>query len=325
MKKLIYGTLFLALVGIGFTSCEKENLSNSVINSEVNITNNNIPTFDNMEEVHERLDLLSKMGEDERRAYEKENDSKSLLTEVYEVYEGIGMENLDSRVELEDYIAQHPSILSLKANIDKELEYRPYFSDNHYSTIANKNRLFIVGDICFKVFDDGLVSAPKSNMSLLSEISEISVKDVPQTEEITISHFNLEESTKRASCNSYYNGATQTSGKQRTKVFVTTGIYPATIDDIVFLSGKIRPYKKTLGIWYHAKRTISGRFDATAIFFNTIGQQTLTLDDNVPPTLAYSVSISQLDFDFIATRPKITTIDSWGDTPSTSTVTVICN
>ena len=29
MKKLIYGTLFLAIIGIGFTSCEKEEIVNS--------------------------------------------------------------------------------------------------------------------------------------------------------------------------------------------------------------------------------------------------------------------------------------------------------
>lgn len=89
MKKLIYGGLFLALVGIGFIGCNKEDINNIGNNS-------NIPKFDSFEALYEKMDMLNKMGEKERRGYEIANGYKSLLTEVYEVYEGVDVESLKS-------------------------------------------------------------------------------------------------------------------------------------------------------------------------------------------------------------------------------------
>lgn len=331
MKKLIYGTLFLASVGIGITSCEKKELNNSINSNDVKIENkSHIPTFKSMEEVNETLDFLSNMGEDERRTYEQQNNSKSLLTTVYEAYEGVDMENLVSREELENHIAKHPSMLSLNTTSDRELEYHPYFSDNHYSAIADKDRLFIIKELCFKVFDDGLVSTHKSNIELLKAISAVSIKDVRQTDEITISELKYEQSTYRAACSSH-NVARETNGKERTKMFVAVTLFRmdnggGNFTDVVDLYGRIRPYKKTLGVWYHARRTISGKFLATARF-NNPGTQTFTLNSNVSPQSAYSVYRNQggLSINVPASNPRIVNVNSWGDTPSTSTVSIICN
>lgn len=327
MKKSIYGGLFLTSMGVGFASCEKEN--QPVISNDANIVNESrTPIYDNMNEVYEKIKFVSGMGEDERRVYEQQNGSKSLLTTLYEVYEGIDMESLASQEELENYIAKYPSILSLKTNSDRELEYRPYFSDNYFSAIAGKDRLFIAGDSCYKVFDDGLVSTRKDNMESLKAMSAVSVRDVQQTDEIIVSASNVERTIDRSSCDPIENVERSTNRRDRTKLIIGCSKVSRSGTSLLFLYGKIRPYKRVLGIWYYAKRTISGKFFATAEF-DHLGKKTITINENISPTLAYDVrrdSYIYYAFNYSSINNiAITSIDSWGDTPSTDKASIICN
>ena len=205
MKKVVYGGLFLALIGIGFSSCKKEDLGNTVVNQGSGIGKNHIPTFESMEDLNDRLELLSKMSEEERRTYENETNAKSLLTKVYEVYEGIDLENLTSQSELQNYVDLHSSTLELRTDRNKEYEYRPYFSDNEYSIVANEDRLVVVGETCIKIFDDGIVTTDKANISLLSDINEVSVENILPTDELFVSKISTEEIITRAACNPTYN------------------------------------------------------------------------------------------------------------------------
>jgi len=72
MKKLIYGTLFLALVGIGVVGCKKENgkFDNSLDNMR-------IQKFDAFDDFERKLKMLESMSDIDRRNYEKSNNYKS--------------------------------------------------------------------------------------------------------------------------------------------------------------------------------------------------------------------------------------------------------
>jgi hypothetical protein len=74
MKKLIYRTLLFATTGVVIVSCEKEDLTTKEEkrNSSIPISNE-IPNYENKEELYEKLDLLNKIGENERKEYEKIN------------------------------------------------------------------------------------------------------------------------------------------------------------------------------------------------------------------------------------------------------------
>jgi hypothetical protein len=327
MKKLIYRTLLFATTGIVIVSCEKEDLTTKEEkrNSSIPISNE-IPNYENKEELYEKLDLLNKMGENERREYEKINGYKSLLTTVYEVYEGIDMESITSITELEDYIASNPSYLSIKRNRENEQEYCAYYADNYYSAAANSDRVLIVGDICLKVFDDGIATAHIDDLNQLLALNEIFAKDVIPTDQITVSIYNNINEGDREACNIVHNEKNSPdNGNDRTKLVVHSNSDSEGSYTILWTEGFVRPYKKTLGIWYYAKRTCTGVIEYTASYYRNT---TITINRNITigPESTYKLA-SRKNEDAIyglATLAHFSFIDSWGDTPSTANAVIYC-
>lgn len=158
------------------------------------------------------------MGEGERREYEKVNGYKSLLTEVHEVYGGVDIESLESKDELKDYITSNSSYLTLKTNDEGEQEYHPYFSDNEFSALVNSNRLLLVEDICYKIFDDGIVVSHKDNIDFLSSLKGNYAKDIVENKMIVISLFEEEEISPKSSCHPSKNVKRVNNGRNRTKL-----------------------------------------------------------------------------------------------------------
>ncbi len=268
MKKLKYGMVFLALVGIGIVSCEKEEMTTSTQNNHSPLLmKNDIPKFDSQEELYEKLDFLNQMGEAERRSYEKANGYKSLLTTVYEVYEGIDMESLTSRTELEDYIAMNASFLCIKSDYDREEIYTAYYADNYYAALANSDRMLIVGDICIKVFDDGIASTHVDNLDQLLGLNGVFVKDLVSDEQISISVYEKGDGSERAACDIVHNEKNSPdNGDDRTKLVVHSSKDKSGGYTTLWTEGYVRPYKKTLGIWYYAQRTCTAHIKYEAAY-----------------------------------------------------------
>jgi len=338
MKKLILGVATFSLISAALVSCKKETITTAQ-KDILKSSTEQVPTFQNHEELNSKIEELNAMGEDERRLYESNAGFKSLLTYVYEIYEGIDMEELDSKNKLETFVSENSSIVSIRINSDDELEYRPYYSDIDYSIIANTNRMFIVGELCYKIFDDGIVVSQSENIDLLNSLNQISAKDVPKSDRYEISVYFEAEIDGKSTCHPTNNQATVTSGSNRTKLKCITGQqyygemqlspnHPKVKIYGVHAFGRIRPYKRTLGIWYHARRTISGRIQFTVSWKNGNTPVSASINSNVGPSLSYSQTRS---FDHISTplgeKPKeikFTNINSWGTTPNTGNVTIIC-
>lgn len=337
MKKLILGVATFTLISAALVSCKKETFTNAP-NEILKSSNVQIPTFQNHEELSKKIEELNAMGEEERRLYESNLGVKSLLTYVYEIYERIDMENLESKDQLETFVSENSSIVSLRINNDDEIEYRPFYSDIDYSIVANTNRMFIVADLCYKIFDDGVVVSNRENIDLLSSLNQIFAKDVPKSDSYEISVYFETEIDGKTTCHPTHNEASVTSGNNRTKLKCKAGqqyygeiqISPSQKVKVygVHAFGRIRPYKRTLGIWYHAQRTISGRIQFTVTWKDGTVPRTRSINNNISGTLSYSQTRS---FDELSAplgeKPKeikFTNINSWGTTPNTANATIIC-
>lgn len=338
MKKLILGVATLSLISATLVSCKKETITNAS-NEILKSSNEQIPTFQNHDELNRKVEELNEMGEEERRLYESNSGFKSLLTYVYEIYEKIDMEKLESKNQLESFVSENSNIVSLSVNNDNELVYRPFYSDIDYSIVANTNRMFIVADLCYKIFDDGIVVSNRENIDLLTSLDQIFAKDVPKSDKYEISVYFETEINGKTTCHPTHNEASVTSGNNRTKLKCKAGQqyygemqlspnHPKVKIYGVHAFGRIRPYNRTLGIWYHARRTISGRIQFTVTWKDGTVPRTKSINNNISGTLSYSQTRS---FDELSAplgeKPKeikFTNINSWGTTPNTANATIIC-
>lgn len=332
MKKFIYlGVLLTILVG-GFVSCKKENKKIENISGQIKT-----PRFENYQALNKELELIGAMSEEAHRTYEIKNGYKSLRTKVYEIYEQIDMENLTDKNELFIHVDSNPDYLEILTDMSGELEYRPIYSDCSYSLIARENRMIIVGDKCIKIFDDGLIQAPIQYFNDFETHNGKTVNTMPENGNFVVLKSNKEEIQAKSNCGTYQEREV-TSGNNRTRI--TIECYPTLLEGFVPYAkadGLIRPLKRTLGVWFHAQRTINGRFTFTFAFeqngTNTQGLpgsgQTIlvNIDDNVNPVLAYSVSRSYSlpTGGFYPANYRFSSINSFGDTPSTSSASIVCN
>ncbi|MCC5924797.1 MAG: hypothetical protein JJT77_13520 [Crocinitomicaceae bacterium] len=327
---MIYGGLFLALVGIGF-GCKKED------SNILNRNQNNTVKFDSFEDLHEKLQEIEKMSEEERRAYEKQNNNKSLLTHVYEVYEEIDMSKLLDLEPLHKHVKRYHDILEIIENNQGEKEYRAIYSDNPYSALAGKNRMIIIDTMCLKVFDDGLVITNVKNFDALNSLEFKSVEKVQDKKTFHVLNRFSNEFQMKSGCGQYREQRA-TSGSNRTKI--TIECYAKGNSAFIFsgeVYGLIRPYNRTLGVWFYAQRTITGQFqfdfayeeNGTNIGGLVGSGNTIVKSRNhlVSPTLAYGVARTFPigTNGFYPSNYRFSSISSWGTTPNTSNATITCN
>ncbi|MBW7869261.1 MAG: hypothetical protein H3C31_13170 [Brumimicrobium sp.] len=314
MKKLIYGGLFLALVGVTISGCKKEEVNTPI--------KSNIPKFSNYEALFEEMNKLNAMDENERRKFEKVNGYKSLYTHVHEVYEVVNMEELKDIEVLDNHVSENSTILEIIKNDLGEREYRPKYSDNPFSILTTSNRLLIVGEKCLKVFDDGLISTDLANINLLDGLSACKLADVEEHSDLVKSIFDVKtESAPKGNCGTY-DIDRATNNRDRTKIEVSRYFH----ENYIFADCIVRPYKKTLGIWYFAKRTIVGSINASISFIQASVPETLNLVSSTSGYYAYKWHPSNFGGSTFGsyTNDTFDFYNGTGDTPSTSTASVNC-
>lgn len=286
------------------------------------------------------MEFLNALSEDERRDYERINNFKSLYTLVYEVYEMFDMETLEDQKALEGYISRNSDYLALISNEFNELEYYPYYSNNEYSMLANSERILIVDNHCLKVCDDGLIATSLDNIDFLYSIHDIHAKNVPENDRISIVLFEDDENSPKSSCapkNNVDHVPKPTQGRYRTKLKLVASGYQIIYNNGILLPnvnivrnfGRVRPYRRTLGIWYHAVRTITGhiKYSLNYKFNNSLlGLYTHSVDESLSPKKRFKSEVNRsFPVGGYSYGVKFKNISSWGTTPSTGTVSINCN
>lgn len=323
LNKIALGISMLLMFGTAITGCKKE--SSDILNRNLS---DKTTQFNSMEDFSSALKKVEEMGEQERRDYERKNNYKSLLTKVYEVYEEIDMDNLKDKETLLEHVNKNNHYLEISNNDNNEQEYRAIYSDNPYSFLAQENRMIIIGESCIKVFDDGIITAPLESFNDLISIKDKVASKVSKNNDFDVRIFKLEEFQQKANCPNE-DETRATNGSERTKLQIGNGFAQVNTSSGPTMATNcwiiIRPYKRTLGVWFYAQRTISGAIDAT-IGYNNGSPQSHTVSRTIPPTLSY-----------VQTRDIYTPVSgspsnvhfqnyyAWGDTPSTDTAVLSCN
>lgn len=337
---------FLVFLSTLILSCNKENLvEDGIISGKTSNANpkssTTILNFNSLEELNETMNKLHFFEEEQRRSFENSKNFKSLMTHVLEVYEELKVEYADSNDENFSNVASefqslnsHLFTIRQDAEDEKSREFYIHYIDNKYSVVANKDRIFTVKDFVFKVFDDGVLGTHKDNMDELLNVKEVNYENLKLSENVFVFSSEIDKTEKTTCAPRTNERFSPVSNRNRTKLIfkVRNPLISANVQAGQFVfsldtEGIIRPQKRTAGIWFAARRTISGRIKYSVTYVNGTTHP-INVNETIVNHLAYSArrfkNVTQPTNTNVS-EEKFTSIDSWGDTPSTSPVTLICS
>ncbi len=333
MKKLIYGTLFLAIVGVGVVACKKANI-NSATSNESKLENSptdDIRVYKNSDAFYDEVNMILAMEHEERCAYENSLDYVSLGRYADGLYLAVNPENM-SDDELRTYASANSEFLSIVQK-DGEEYYETVFGDNPFRYMMNKNRMFQVGDKLYKVFPDGLVIANPSELVALQNYNPSKLKESHSQFSISLFERNeIEEKDVAHNCGLSFSGS-QTNGSNRTNMNIFSWVsYDSSPNigafNVIRNEFVIRPYKKTAGIWYYCIRTITYDVRLAMDIQESNGTWTREFSTKSGTTSASKVGYlmtGRLTLGSTAPNRHFGGSKSFGDTPSTNHVYLNCN
>lgn len=162
MKKIIY---IFAIMLFALVSCDKEEVS---ITDNTKVTEQEILTFATQEEFELTLAKVNAMTKEERLLWEKEQGFKSFGTICDEFYESIDFESLKSIDMLK---TMDTNKLIKIYSFEKETIIEPIEIDAKERFLMNKNKMYIVSNMVFKIVDSKQISTSISHIEALSEIN----------------------------------------------------------------------------------------------------------------------------------------------------------
>ena len=259
--------LLLAVFACLAASCEKETLTlNDNVSNNNQIETKDIIKFDNMDEYTKVLDSVLSMNDLELKLYEESMGYISFGRECDEFYENIDFEKFTTKEELLSFVDNNSDYLVITEDEEGELYIETPFSTNSRRYLMNKDRLFMIGETYYKVFEDGLVSAEENNLEELKQIKVSSIGAFESTHSLQVIKSKREIIDVDSKDNTHNCGTCvevkKTRDRYRTRVRLSLsmeqGIYANNYYTNITCEFVVRPLKKTLGVWYFCGRTISG-------------------------------------------------------------------
>lgn len=359
MKKLIYNLfskksyfLLFVLSILFFTSCQTEEFAD--------ISSHRILRFESDEEYRKEVDKIRNLSEDEKKQYlESKGFHNSFAVRAMEVYEKLDIESKTSFAEVEEYVKNNSRYLTLtldESSGEYFLETKLMNAPERY--FVNEDHIFQIGENVFKVFDDKTLATDRNNLNEIKSIVRPEDFDIEERPGIFVSKFHntqsfSEEIAEGRLDNTYNCGNNEKvdredSGKGRDRTYIRLNVFAerpySDVPWAIRSSWIIRPYKRTLGVWYFASRTITGNLKARVDFISDGDNSFPALGDwvrrsysdcfinTISPTYAYENGdilgywISQTNPYNAVPTFHFAGYDFWGDTPSVSLIPrVQCN
>lgn len=259
MKTKYYSFAVTLLLLFTFSSCKKEQ-ADTVSHNYGNMSTK-ILTFKNIEEYSSSLKEVLSFTDSQRKVWEEARNFKSYGRTCDEVYQSIHPENLISIDDFKKVVASNNKYLVLieDSNGELYLETKLGRSANRY--FLNENQMFQIGNTLYKVLDNIIISGSEAKIEVIKAINETNLHILATKHSLNLSKpiSNLKDAQ--------YNCGTEaddyeSSGNERTHMWIDvqeidhySGGTPLATQ--LYCTYTIRPYKRTLGIWYWCTRTVS--------------------------------------------------------------------
>lgn len=255
MKKFFSFLLIASIVGVTLFGCKKEDVNpNTTFKNGMSIRH-----FENFLELKSEMDNITDMDFDELLEYESELNFNSYGKNAYLLVEELTgdttMLSGEMLSQIEQYYPQYFVILEEDTNFLVDVRY----GNTPFSFIMNENRMFIIGDSVYKVFDNCLVITDIANIEDLTALDEDGLLEIDGNEDYIVLYYQEEEAKTnydKSLCVDSING------KEKVKTcLVLTEMYRFSHNGDTkshfCLSFKIRGFRKFCGIFWPVKRTLS--------------------------------------------------------------------
>ncbi len=266
-------TLFAIVLAtcVLFVGCKKEKAEKTVSSTLEACVG--MLQFNSAEEFRETQEKVLAMNEAERREWERQQGFKSYATKCEELFEELEENGINSDEDIFHFVKENSDYFFIREE-EGEQYLTSYLEFSSFYHFVDENRMLQIGNNIIKAFDEGIISAPiKERESLLNVTSFYE----PASERFYYFEHILNDILSDpkdypdgCNCDREEIIARKTNGNERT--YVRFYIDNATImtgdpgyDNFIYSQGlrnvcyhmKVRPYKKTLGVWYWCRRTIT--------------------------------------------------------------------
>lgn len=298
MKKYFFALACLILLG----ACQK-NENRTLINNHL--------SFSSYEEFEETRKIILNMTENERIAWESDNNFKSFATECQELFNELEQRSTLTDDDILSLVENNGDKFYLQDETDGKY-LRAHLEDSYYYYVVNSDRIIQIADKIIKVFDEGLMIGRPEDIEIIKSTKTYKALKREHIEYRDAFRTQLPSREYECNCNRQETIARQTNNRNRTyiRVYVETDA-PSSLYGNVSYCMTVRPYHRTAGIWYWCNRSIT--YNMTVRITNG---QTFTRQKLSAPSTS---SVEQVCFTTISSENILTSgftnINGWGKTP----------
>lgn len=302
--------------------CEKENLEKDLgFNANCKYV-----IYKDVEDYGNRLKEIIPMTREERLNYELANGYESFGTYCEKLYESINPESFKSFDEVAAFVKKNKEYLELIEDENGEYTLEVVNRNNIERYMYGIDKTFIIKDSAYKVLDGNMISCDAKRIFDLTKINEDNYMSYINDSEFTFIN------PKTNSSDIYYKDLAVNNGTYEIKDTVNDANNNKTRTEIIielaapyfegartcYAGAKVRPLKKTAGIWFWCSRTIE---------LNTYFYVHSLLNDTWYSNGLYShhetKGASVLEYSVVLSSPRYVDaahfgrVYAFGDTPST--------
>ncbi len=330
-KKSLTHAVFFILFTFVITSCKKNDGFGKQDNDP---TDTQILRFQSISEFLNIRAQINSIQYEEMPFLKSQAGFNSFSQKVDNFYHSIDFESFQSQEDLIAYARSHPQYLRIVYDENNEIIINPVLSENPYRIFVNDDLQFQIGDSVYKTFEKVTLGTKLLNQELLNSIKEENIEQALDDGNVFVFIKNEEYQLKDLGYNcGTWQEARATNGDERTylRLGVITGQYSGATEQ--YIQYVIRPYKKTLGVWYWCTRTISCSIKVAAGYFvynqsNTWVRLIGNYSNVGTSTSSLTGILCQQWVSIGENQPGNGHFDgynSWADTPSTIPATLTCN
>ncbi|MEO9869194.1 EB domain-containing protein [Ekhidna sp.] len=311
-------SVFLMMVAF---SCSNELEEQTVLEES-----NEALIFNSSQEFTDFVAHSSSLSLEELTQKEEALGFKSFARKSEEIYQALENANFTSASEIEQFVSENSEYLKIQTDASGDRSLETNF-DNLSKYAMNVDRVYILGNNFFKQFENGLASTLLIDKAELNKHDELEYNNVDSKVIFKRNRINEGARSLTTNCGNYRK-ETVTNGNNRTIVSVKTGTDAPAVgaQEVGFIRARIRPQKKTFGVWIRARRTIRGHFNIAIEYDNGSGLERIDLYHKFDNKLAFEFdeksSYSEIDAN---TPVNFAGYYVFGDTPSTPSALIQCN
>lgn len=344
--KTKYLSLAIAfMVLLAMSACKKDHSETA----SAQIENDKMMIFKTMEEFNSISSKVSSLTLDQRKDWAKSSGFESFGVKCDDIYFSSHPEKFTTIEEFNALVDKNREFLKLEKLENGEYSLEPALNHNPLRFFANKDRMYQIKDVVYKVLENGTVSTNETNKNKLHLISDENYLEYLNDKELAFSNSQFSEDIQhieKSTASVYSCIATgyhsESTGNDQTRMWISAGMTNynnaqniACSRNTMFYS--VKPYKRGSFFlpWVNVSRTIS--FSISAKVGHMIyGQPPLLFDYSDELFTAANTLFTNDAFDNLEGAGCVGSIYNysdygfkwyhcWGDTPSAPIVKWDCN